>query len=885
MAMDTWHSATGLGFAALTGDSEELLERSEELLVLTEALASVESTGRGRLVLVAGEAGIGKTALLRGFCSGLDGVRILCGACEALHTARPLGPLLDIAAETRGELAELVEGGASPSDVLTALLDELRRDAPTVVVLEDLHWADEATLDLIRLLARRLATAPALVLVTYRDDELERDHPLRVALGELPQSTLMRLTLRPLSMTAVASLARPFGADPHTLHGRTAGNPFYVTEALAAGTTVPDSVRDAVLARAARLGPGVRALLDAVAIAPPRAELWLLEGVAGDDVVHLEECLASGMLRAERDAVAFRHEIARVAVEAALPPDRRVALHRRALAVLADSPGKKIDLARLAHHAEAAGDGEAVLRLAWAAGDRAAALGAHREAAAQFARALRFADAISSEERAELLERRSYECYLTSAIGDAIEARRLALAEHHARGDRLREGDAHRWLSRLSWFLADSAVAEGEAHKAVELLEGLPPGPELAAAYSNLADLRMLASDVCGARDWGGRAIELAERLGEAEILIHALNNVGTAELSVGAADGAEKLTRSLSLALEAGLEEHVARAHANFAAVAIRAHDYALGDRHLAAGIEYCSERDLDSWLLYMTGWKARSELDQGRWDEAAASALEVLDHPGVAAPTQVTPLLVLALLRSRRGDSDPWPLLDEALALAQATREVRRLAPVAAARAEARWLAGQPELVAQETDEALALAVERPHPWAVGELYVWRRRAGISEQPPANLRAEPYRLELEGKPEAASRLWRKLGCPYDAALCLFDSRDEGGLRWSLAELQRIGARSAAGHVGRVLRERGVRDLSRGPRASTRSNPAGLTARELEVLALVAEGLRNAHIAERLVLSAKTVDHHVSAILRKLEVATRTEAAAQATRLGILER
>jgi DNA-binding CsgD family transcriptional regulator len=886
MAMDTWHSATGLGFAAPTGDSEELLERSEELLVLSEALATVESTGRGRLVLVAGEAGIGKTALLRAFCSSLDGVRILCGACEALHTARPLGPLLDIAAETRGELAELVEGGASPSDVLTALLDELRGDAPTVVVLEDLHWADEATLDLIRLLARRLATVPALVAVTYRDDELERDHPLRIALGELPQSTLMRLALPPLSMTAVAKLARPFGADPHALHGRTAGNPFYVTEALAAGGThVPDSVRDAVLARAARLGPGVRALLDAVAIAPPRAELWLLEGVAGDDVVHLEDCIASGMLRAERDAVAFRHEIARVAVEAALPPDRRVALHRRALAALADASGKKIDLARLAHHAEAAGDGEAVLRLAWAAGDRAAALGAHREAAAQFARALRFADAVSSEERAELLERRSYECYLTSAIGDAIEARRLALAEHHSRGDRLREGDAHRWLSRLSWFLADNAVSEAEGHKAVELLEGLPPSSELASAYSNLADLRMLASDVEGARDWGGRAIELAERLGEAEILVHALNNVGTAELSVGSADGAEKLTRSLSLALEAGLEEHVARAHANFAAVAIRARDYALGDRHLAAGIEYCSERDLDSWLLYMTGWKARSELDQGRWDEAAASALEVLDHPGVAAPTQITPLLVLALLRARRGESDPWPLLDEALALAQATAEVRRLAPVAAARAEARWLAGQPELVVEETDEALALAVERPHPWAVGELYVWRKRAGSDEQPPAHVTAEPFRLELAGSPEAASRLWRQLGCPYDAALALLESRDEGDLRRSLAELQRLGARSAAGHVGRVLRERGVRDLSRGPRASTRNNPAGLTARELEVLALVAEGLRNAHIADRLVLSAKTVDHHVSAILRKLEVATRTEAAAQATRLGILER
>ena len=319
-------------FAATT---EALLERADELGVLADALDSVARTGRGRLVLIAGEAGIGKTALLHTFCSDLTRTRVLSGACEALYTPRPLGPLLDIAAETGGELAELVENGAGPADVSAVLLQELRRRSPTVIVLEDLHWADEATLDLIRLLARRIATVPALVAITYRSDALERDHPLRVVLGELPPAALVRLTLEPLSVSAVAELAEPFGVDADELHVRTAGNPFFVTEALAAGgATVPDSVRDAVLARAARLAPGARELLDAVAIAPPRAELWLLEALAGDRLVHLEECLASGMLHAERDAVAFRHEIARVAIEEALPPDRRLALHRLALPAL-----------------------------------------------------------------------------------------------------------------------------------------------------------------------------------------------------------------------------------------------------------------------------------------------------------------------------------------------------------------------------------------------------------------------------------------------------------------------------------------------------------------------------------------------------------------------
>jgi hypothetical protein len=354
------------------------------------------------------------------------------------------------------------------------------------------------------------------------------------------------------------------------------------------------------------------------------------------------------MLRAEREAVAFRHEIARVAVEEALPPDRRTALHQRALPALVAASSGQADLARLAHHAEAAGDRDAVLRFAPAAGAHAARLGAHREAAAQFARALRFGDGLASEERADLLERRSYECYLTDAIDDALDARQQALAEHHGRGDRLREGDSRRWLSRLAWFNGDNATADIEATRAVELLEGLPPGPELAMAYSNVAQLRMLAGDVSGARDWGRRAVDLAERLDEIEILVHALNNVGTAELQAGSADGAEKLARSLRLALDAGLEEHAARAYTNIASRAIETRDYSLGDRQLEVGITYCREHDLDSWLLYMIGWQARSRLEQGRWDEAAEAASAVLDHPGVPPPSRITPLVVLGRLRA---------------------------------------------------------------------------------------------------------------------------------------------------------------------------------------------------------------------------------------------
>lgn len=875
--------------AARTGsiavNPEPLLERSEQLAVLASALDAVAASGRGRMVLIAGEAGIGKSTLVDAFCSSLE-IAVLRGACEALLTPRPLGPLVDIGEQLGGKLAAVVDGGVSPSDLVAALASELRRGAATVVVLEDLHWADDATLDVLRLLGRRCDAFPALVLATYRDDELERTHPLRIVLGELPRSNVTRLRLAPLTEQAVAGLAGPDGLDPTALHRRTAGNPFYVSEVLAAGgTAMPDSVRDAVLARAARLSDRTRALLDAVAIVPQRAELWLLEALAADDLNKLESCIDAGMLRASGDAVAFRHEIARGAVEGVLPPDRALALHRRALAALIDPPHGKQQPARIAHHAEAAGDADAVLRYAATAGEQAAALGAHREAAAQFARALRFGDGLSGQRRAELLERRSYECYLIDAIDDAITARQAALSEHRDRGDRLREGDAHRWLSRLEWFAGDNPTAELHARAAVDLLEPLPPGRELAMAYSNMAQLRTLANNVRQARSWGERAIELAERLDETEILVHALNNVGTAELGAGDAQGAAKLERSLSLAVAAGLEEHVARAHTNLGCCAVDARDYKLGRSHLEAGIAYCREHDLDSWLLYMTGWRARLELEQGRWDDAAESAMTVLTRPDVAAPSRITPLAVLGRLRARRGDPDPWTPLDDASALASATGELQRLLPVALARAEARWLAGKPHLIGLETSVALDLAVAQQHAWGVGELLTWRRRAGLGEPPGPVVAAEPFARMLAGESERAATLWTELGCPYEAALARVEREDEASIRRGLEELQRLGARRTVALTMRTLRLRGVRDLRQGPRAATRRNPSGLTSRELDVLRLVATGMRNSQIAQQLVVSPKTVDHHVSAILAKLGVKTRTEAAAQATRMGIIEK
>src|SRR5207248_1837737 len=292
------------------------------------------------------------------------------------------GPFVDIAARVGGHLGDVVAAGESPQAVFDVLLEELRTGGETVLVIEDVHWADEATFDILRMLGRRIERLGALVVATYRTDELPREHPLRIVLGDLATVTgVVRLRLEPLSPDAVAKLAAPDGVDAADLYAKTAGNPFFVTEVLASRSAdVPATIRDAVLARAARLDASGRELLDAVAIVPQRADLSLLDAIASDALDALDECLASGMLCAEDHSVSFRHELARIAIEESINPLRRVALHRAVLRARRTPRDSSLDLARLAHHADAAADAEAVLEFAPAAAEYAAAVGAHREA-------------------------------------------------------------------------------------------------------------------------------------------------------------------------------------------------------------------------------------------------------------------------------------------------------------------------------------------------------------------------------------------------------------------------------------------------------------------------------------------------------------------------
>jgi DNA-binding CsgD family transcriptional regulator/tetratricopeptide (TPR) repeat protein len=767
--------------------------------------------------------------------------------------------------------------------VVAALVGELRGRVPTVLVLEDLHWADAATLDVVRLLGRRASSVPALVVASFRDDELDRAHQLRIVLGELVGRPA-RLKVAPLSLEAVSELARPLGVDGPELYQKTGGNAFYVTEVLeAGGELIPDTVRDAVLARAMRLSDPARRLLQAVAVVPGRVELWLLGRLAGELAARLEECLASGMLIAIDGGVAFRHELARLAVEESVAPDRRLVLHRAALSALASPPAGEPDPALLSHHAEAVGDGEAVLRWAPRAGTGAASAGAHREAAAQYARALRFADGLAAEARAELLETRSYECFLTNEFAEAIDALERALALRRELEDQGRVGDLLSSLARVVFTSGRTPDAEVLAREALALLEPLGRTRELARAYATRTLLRMVVHDLEGTVAWGTCAIELAQRLGDTETLVHALNSVGTAMLCFGVPGGEEKLERSLRLAQRAGLDADAGRAFNNIVASAADTRAYGLAQRYLKEGIEYCDERGLDVWRHQLLTFSVRLESYRGHWDQAVDAAEELV--PVTPTPHgRLCMLLTIALVRARRGDPRVWELLDEALMLAEPTEEVQCIAPVAAARAEVLWLEGRAPEIEAATQPAFELARDSKARWSVGELACWRWRAGVREQLAAGAAAEPYALSIGGQSARAAGQWDQIGNPYEKALALADADDEDALREALTELQGLGASRPAAIVASRLRDRGARGLPRGPRSGTRKNAAGLTGRELEVVALLAAGLRNAQIADHLVVSPRTVDHHVSAILRKLDVRTRDEAGAKAVRLGLTD-
>jgi DNA-binding CsgD family transcriptional regulator/tetratricopeptide (TPR) repeat protein len=854
----------------------ELLERASFVQMLAR-YADEARRREGRLVLVSGESGIGKTALLEEFQRRTTGARWLWGGCDGLLTPRPLGPLFDIGLQAGGELADLCRRGAARDRLFGAFLAEIDSPAAlTVAVIEDMHWADEATVDLLSFAGRRLGRTRALLLATYRDDELAADHPLRVALGDLAtQRAIRRMRLPPLSEEAVRALAGRREVDAGELYRVTGGNPFYVGEIMEAGwPSVPPTVRDAVGARLARSSASTRRLVEAAAVTGVRVDRTLLSSVLGPGS-SAGDGQAAGILVPDGVGLRFRHELVRMAVEAGIAPQRKTELHTCLLAVLEERDDA--DPALLAHHAEGAGDEKAVLRYAPEAARRSSALGAHREAAAQFERALRFADERDEPTLAALHEGAAGEYSLLDRWEEAERALRIALQLRRRLRDDLSAGRDLRRLCTTLWRLCRGEESGQAAEEAVRVLQARPPGRELAWAYADLGNSYLLVGRCDDAVEAGVKAQALGVELDQADVVSHALTVIGSAVLKDRRA-GMDSVERALRIALDADLHEEAGFAYAVLHEVSARLHRFEDEERY------YCEDRELGVFSTCLTGWRAYTLMLLGRWDEAADVSAQMLGRRRISPVNRLNPLRVLGSIRGRRGEPGAWELLDEALALAKGVAEPRWIAPMREARAELRWLSGQPGLAAEEARSGYDDAIGRVDRWTLGTLaiWLWRLRApgGAATRPPG-----PFALEIAGDWQGAAAAWDRLGRSYDAALARLGSSDEAGLRHALAAFGELDAQLSAAVARRQMKELGVKAIPRGPRPATRAAPAGLTAREQEVLALLSEGLSDREISRRLFISERTVQHHVSAVLSKIGVSSRTAAAREAVRMGLAAR
>ena len=851
----------------------DILERSSQISVLEQALSKAK-TRSGCLALVSGEAGIGKTSLVEVFARRHRGqARLLWGSCDALFTPRPLGPLYDMAPQMMGKLPELLSSEATRPQIFAAMLSELQRH-PVIVIFEDVHWADEATLDLLRFISRRIHQTSALLVLTYRDDELGLRHPLRGLLGDLASSpAAWRVPLAPLSENAVRTLVGDQNVDAAVLHRQTGGNPFYVTEALAnSGSGIPPTIRDAVLARTAQLSVSGYAVLEAAAIIGQRVEPWLLAAVAGAEAPAAEECMAVGMLRAQNDELVFRHELARQTVLESLSPPRRQVLHQLVLDSMKSSPLLRKNLARLAHHAEAAGDRQEILAYAPAAARQASAASAHRGAATLYRLALNHAEDLPFETQAELWSEYAIECDVIDQRPLAIDAFRQSANFWKQAGNILKYANSLGSLALGLHLVGEADEAEEVNDTAIRILEELPPDQALARAYNSQAVLCLARMENQKGVALAEKAITLIDELEDKDLLPRLYETLGLCWLHLDHEKGIELLERSLAMGIEFGQTMRTANSYANLSSVYVEFQQFEAAEACLVNGLAYAVEHDLEFARLYMLAWQAQLLLLQGRWDEAGRAAEEVMQVPGTSIGTLGPALMVQGRLKARRGDPGADEALNESLELLFKLGFRQREGLVRAARAEAAWLARDPERTLEEARAVYERTIQQRHPWAAGELAFWRWKAGDGLDIPEWV-ANPYALQIGGDWQAAAGAWERLGCPYEQARALADGDSEAQMA-ALAIFERLGARPSADALREKLQISGKLDLPVRPHASTRENPFGLTARQLEILGLLIDHLTNAQIAERLHISPKTVDHHVSAVLGKLDVTSREAAA-----------
>lgn len=858
----------------------KLIERSQELGRL-QARADEARAGRGGMLIVSGESGAGKTAFVESFVEDwVRDERLLWGVCDPLPTPRPLGPIRDLAHRLASGSRDLLESSDVPYDIFAALHDDLCT-APSVLVLDDLHWADQGTIDLLRFVLRRISQTRSLVVGIVRDDEVGANHRMRELLGDVARSPRAdSLLIPPLSVQAVESLVGERTVDPAWLHEVTGGNAFFVLEMLDhVGDDLPTNVRDAVLGRTFGLDPAAWDLLNLLTCSPGVIPDYLLADL-GVTLPASRALAGAGLIRRSARGVAFRHDLCRLAVRSVIPPGAEPRLHRRLIDAYEASGN--VDPAVLTHHALGAGDVVRIRRYARDAGIVAARSGAHTQATQFFTIAVEQAGALDQADEADLLERLAWEFYLTDQLADAIAACQRAMRMRQTIGQPAAVSANHHSLSVYQWYNADRDQAEGHAAEAMSVLDPDADDPEqvvqLGHAFAMQAYLAVQATDLDRAKPLIARAREIAERSGDSDLMIRVRLIENYSVVLNGDDSGRDEILAILNSGPK-HINELYSGGWSNITYFDVEQRRLDVAAELLDISIPLMHEHDLPICRVWQMGSRARLQLMVGEWDDAAADADRLLEFP-TAPLARTWPSLIGAVVQMRKNGTGS-ARLDDAWKLARQFSEPIRMLPVAAAIVELSWITGELDLRLSECQELLSGPTAGLE-WSRGELAVWLRRLGKGVDVVGV--AEPYRLLLDGAYEEAADDFHRRSMPYDAALALVDSGTPAHAARALDILDRLGANEVATKVRRDLKSRGQSVVPARRRAATLANPAGLTARQVEVLCLLNEGLTNVELAEKLFLSVKTVDHHVSAILTKLDVTKRRDAVRKARDLGLLD-
>jgi DNA-binding CsgD family transcriptional regulator/tetratricopeptide (TPR) repeat protein len=870
----------------------ELFERHDSQAILEGALHSAQQ-GAGRNLLVSGSAGIGKTSLVSKFVAEMPpSCRVFQGGCELLSTPRPLGPVQDFAHAMGGSVEALILEGGKPGWIAQALLNELSLPKVTTVLLfEDVHWADHATMDLIKYIGRRIAHLKAVLILTYRDDELPDGHELPAVLGDLPAPCTTRVTLKPLTRQAVSALMQRAGKDLPNLYEITSGNPFFVSAILASkgneSVHSVASIRDMIFSRLRRLPVKSRAICEWVSVVPLHVELAVIFELdrlrrssfpdEPDIELSLDACIAAGMLEMNGAFVRYRHELARQAIEGGLSVMKGRELHSnvfRSLGVI-----KQVSLARKVHHASKGGLLSETLLLGPMAAAEARRLGAHREALAYYESLLPHVDKAERRSQAEILEGWAF---TRAAVGwpneQVFESLAKAISIWRELHDIARAGNSLRLLAYGCWVVGKRSAAATYLDQAIELLESIPLSSALPIAYSLKVKAFLAVSDTEQAVSTGQRAIALSEQLGDQEALAHSLTYLGTSLLRAERADGVAILARGIALGKAHGFHESTVDAYHNLTETLIKQYRFDEANQSCNDAMSFNQQMDISQ--AYLVGLSGIISAFRGQYAEAVLKADQALKEvPASAMFVRYPALIGKGLAQSRLGLEAGQQTLQESLDGAISLDFTQDILPSAIALVECQVFSGQVGKARFSLARAWQLRGLEVNSWMIGALLCWGKRLGVTLEggpvnTPAYRIAEPYRLELEGLHNEAAIYWEQIGAPFEQAVALMQCGPLGMVR-AIEIFDTLGAIQAKSMALIEAKAKRVKGLKRGQYKAARENIVGLTARELEILELIQQGQSNALIAQALKRSERTIEHHISSMLSKTQ---------SRNRLGLLE-